>query len=195
MVPAGALPAGTTALCYELLETPIGELVIVADRRAMLVADFTDCFDRLGRLLLRYYRVRWCDVRPAPQATGYALALDAYFAGQLDAIDPISIGDAGTLFQRSVWQALRCVEPGARTSYGQLAQIIGHPSARAVGFANASNPVSVVIPCHRLTGAGAKLTGYAGGLDRKAWLLAHEAGATPPPLRARREPRFPARPI
>jgi methylated-DNA-[protein]-cysteine S-methyltransferase len=83
----------------------------------------------------------------------------------------------GTDFQRSVWKALRDIPAGETRSYGQLAAAIGIPKAvRAVGLANGANPVGVIVPCHRVIGSGGKLTGYAGGLERKRWLLAHEAG-------------------
>jgi methylated-DNA-[protein]-cysteine S-methyltransferase len=82
----------------------------------------------------------------------------------------------GTAFQRRVWQALREIPPGRTESYGRIAARLGAPnSSRAVGHANSLNPVAIVIPCHRVVGADARLTGYAGGLDRKAWLLRHEA--------------------
>jgi methylated-DNA-[protein]-cysteine S-methyltransferase len=85
---------------------------------------------------------------------------------------------AGTPFQRSVWSALRRIPAGTTTSYGALAEHIERPTAvRAVGHANGANPISVVVPCHRVIGADGSLTGYGGGLDRKRWLLAHEGVA------------------
>ncbi len=84
----------------------------------------------------------------------------------------------GTAFQRRVWGALREIPPGRTRSYGQLAAAAGRPrAARAAGAANGANPVSLVVPCHRVVGADGRLTGYGGGLERKRWLLAHEAGA------------------
>jgi methylated-DNA-[protein]-cysteine S-methyltransferase len=95
--------------------------------------------------------------------------------GKLDAIDTIPVDTGGTDFQRTVWQALRGIPAGTTLSYGALAAKIGCPrSVRAVGHANGANPISVVIPCHRLIGADGTLTGYGGGLGRKRWLLAHE---------------------
>ncbi|MBV9601179.1 MAG: methylated-DNA--[protein]-cysteine S-methyltransferase [Chloroflexi bacterium] len=86
----------------------------------------------------------------------------------------------GTSFQRRVWTALQTIPYGATTTYGELARELGEPRAiRAVGGANARNPISIVIPCHRLIGADGSLTGYAGGLQRKQWLLVHERGHTP----------------
>lgn len=105
--------------------------------------------------------------------------LDQYFAGQRTAFDlPLDL-QAGTPFQQQVWQALRRIPPGATTSYGSLSAAIGKPAAvRALGAAVGRNPVSIVVPCHRVLGADGSLTGYAGGLERKTALLSLE-GATP----------------
>ena len=85
-------------------------------------------------------------------------------------------------FQREVWAALRAIPVGATTSYGRLAAAIGRPKAvRAVGLANGSNPIGIVVPCHRVIGADASLTGYGGGLERKRWLLEHEGVHLPAP--------------
>src|SRR6185436_19485170 len=98
----------------------------------------------------------------------------AYFAGELQTFD-IPLRTSGTPFQQLVWQHLRNIEFGTTISYGELARRIGRPSAsRAVGAANGKNPISIVIPCHRVIGANGSLTGYGGGLDRKRWLLNHE---------------------
>jgi methylated-DNA-[protein]-cysteine S-methyltransferase len=108
--------------------------------------------------------------------------LAAYFAGTLRAFD-LPLAPAGTAFQRRVWQALREIPYAATRSYGALARGLGLPGgSRAVGLANGRNPLSVVVPCHRVIGADGRLTGYGGGLDRKRWLLDHErahAGAAP----------------
>ena len=82
---------------------------------------------------------------------------------------------AGTAFQREVWAALRTIPTGETTTYGRLASQLGRPKAmRAVGMANGANPISIIVPCHRVIGANASLTGYGGGLERKRWLLRHE---------------------
>ena len=108
-----------------------------------------------------------------------AAQLDRYFAGSLTAFD-LPLGLRGTPFQLRVWSALQEIPFGETTSYGGLARTLGHPgSARAVGLANGQNPVSIIVPCHRVIGSNGKLTGYGGGLDRKAWLLDHEAGRGP----------------
>jgi methylated-DNA-[protein]-cysteine S-methyltransferase len=98
-----------------------------------------------------------------------------YFAGRRNAFDlPLDLSH-GTAFQQAVWQALRAVAPGQTTSYGRLSAGIGNPAAvRAVGAAVGRNPISVIVPCHRVLGAGGGLTGYAGGLHRKSALLALE---------------------
>ena len=101
--------------------------------------------------------------------------LERYFAGDLTAFDGLTLDPGGTEFQRSVWSALREIPAGSTTSYSDLARRIGSPSAvRAVGAANGANPIWLIIPCHRAIGANGNLTGYAGGLDRKRWLLKHE---------------------
>jgi methylated-DNA-[protein]-cysteine S-methyltransferase len=101
--------------------------------------------------------------------------LDRYFAGDLAAFDGARVAARGTAFQERVWSALRAIQPGETRSYAELAAAIGAPSAvRAVGAANGKNPVSLIVPCHRVIGKDGTLTGYAGGLDRKRWLLAHE---------------------
>jgi methylated-DNA-[protein]-cysteine S-methyltransferase len=107
-----------------------------------------------------------------------ATQLDEYFAGTRRTFDLRRVG-AGTPFQRDVWDALCEIPFGHTVSYGALAVLIGRPTAvRAVAAANARNPLSIVVPCHRVVGAGGSLTGYAGGVERKHWLLAHEASAT-----------------
>lgn len=111
---------------------------------------------------------------PAPFRAARA-QLAAYFAGELRAFD-LPLAPEGTEFQRRVWRALLDIPYGGTDSYGGLARRIGRPkSARAVGLANGRNPIGIVIPCHRVIGAGGALTGYDGGIERKRWLLAHEA--------------------
>jgi methylated-DNA-[protein]-cysteine S-methyltransferase len=99
-------------------------------------------------------------------------ALAAYFAGELTAFD-LPLAPVGTVFQRRVWDALLEIPYGATASYGDIARRLGLPltASRAVGLANGSNPVSIVVPCHRVIGADGSLTGYGGGLDRKRYLL------------------------
>ena len=108
--------------------------------------------------------------------------LTAYFAGELDTFDlPLALN--GTAFQRTVWTVLREIPYGETVSYGELAQLIGRPSAsRAVGLANGKNPIGIIVPCHRVVGAGGGLTGYGGGLARKQHLLDFEAQGVASPL-------------
>jgi methylated-DNA-[protein]-cysteine S-methyltransferase len=101
--------------------------------------------------------------------------LKAYFEGDLSALAEIAAEPKGTTFQREVWTALQRIPVGSTVCYSDIAASIGRPAAvRAVGLANARNPIAVVIPCHRVVGRDGSLTGYAGGLDRKRWLLQHE---------------------
>ena len=161
-------------LTIDRLSSPIGTLLLVSDDDGRLRAlDFDDYEDRMLRLLKTHYG----DTTLAPgQASAPARrALDAYFAGDLGAIDDVPVATGGTPFQSAVWAALRRIPAGTTTSYGALAATIGHPSAmRAVGLAVGSNPVAIIVPCHRVIGADHSLTGYAGGLPRKRWLLEHE---------------------
>lgn len=106
--------------------------------------------------------------------------LEAYFAGELTEFDlPMRLD--GTPFQRTVWQQLQLIPYGETRTYGELAAALGKPNAsRAVGLANGKNPIGVIVPCHRVIGAGGSLTGYGGGLDRKQRLLAFEGATTAP---------------
>ncbi|APE25029.1 MULTISPECIES: methylated-DNA--[protein]-cysteine S-methyltransferase [Streptomyces] len=118
---------------------------------------------------------------PDPRPFGEAIRqLDAYFAGELTEFDlPLHL--VGTDFQLRVWAELRRIPYGETRTYGELAELLGSPGAsRAVGLANGKNPVSVIVPCHRVIGAGGGLTGYGGGLDRKQRLLAFESGTAEP---------------
>jgi methylated-DNA-[protein]-cysteine S-methyltransferase len=105
-------------------------------------------------------------------------AFASYFAGSWSALAALPLDPHGSDFQRRVWRALREIPLGATASYGEIAQRIGRPgAARAVGDANRRNPIAIAIPCHRVIGGDGRLVGYAGGLARKRWLLAHEAQA------------------
>jgi methylated-DNA-[protein]-cysteine S-methyltransferase len=110
-----------------------------------------------------------------PVLAATARQLRDYFAGERDAFD-VPLDLQGTAFQRDVWQALLAIAPGTTSSYGAIARALGVPSAsRAVGAAVGRNPVSIIVPCHRVVGSSGALTGYAGGLDRKTSLLRIEA--------------------
>lgn len=117
------------------------------------------------------------DPRAWRHAAAAEQALNEYFAGERHDFRDLAIAPAGSPFQRRVWDALRAIPFGATASYGEIARRIGrHGGARAVGAANHANPLSILVPCHRVVGADGSLTGYAGGLDRKRWLLSHESG-------------------
>lgn len=155
-------------MSYSILDSPIGELTLV---------------ERDGALVGLYMRGH----SPAPDPAGFGPRVDdalpaaseqlaAYFAGQLRVFD-LPLAAVGTQFQRRVWGLLPGIGYGQTRSYGELAAELGSPGAsRAVGAANARNPISIVVPCHRVIGASGRLTGYAGGADRKAFLLALEQG-------------------
>ena len=111
-------------------------------------------------------------------SSGVHDVLAAYFAGEVDALDALAVSPQGTHFKQTVWKALREVPAGTTISYGELAARVGAPgAARAVGTANATNPICLIIPCHRVIRTGGALGGYGFGLERKRWLLAHEAPA------------------
>jgi methylated-DNA-[protein]-cysteine S-methyltransferase len=164
-------------LLKDQFETPIGEMVIVADSDGNLRAvDWTDHTDRLLNLLRRHYGKNGFTLEPAHNPGGLTEMLKSYFAGELAAIDALPTQTVGTPFQREVWRALREIPCGTTVSYGELARQIGRPNAvRAVGLANGSNPIGVVVPCHRVIGSTGSLTGYGGGIERKRWLLDHES--------------------
>jgi methylated-DNA-[protein]-cysteine S-methyltransferase len=158
------------------LHTRIGEMLIVTDREDNLRAvDWTDCENRMHRLLRLHYGENGFTFESARNPNALTFALGRYFAGELTAIDTLSVRTGGTPFQRHVWSALRTIPAGTTISYAQLADQIGRSKAvRAVGLANGSNPVGVVVPCHRVIGTDGSLTGYSGGIERKSWLLQHE---------------------
>lgn len=163
-------------LSVDRLDTPIGELLIVADQAGNLRAvDWAEYEPRMRRLLRLHYGEKGFTLEAARNPHGRTDELSAYFAGELKAIESLPVQTAGTLFQRSVWQRLREIPCGATVSYAQLAEQISRPTAvRAVGLANGSNPIGIVVPCHRVIGSNGSLTGYGGGLQRKLWLLGHE---------------------
>ncbi|WP_298745237.1 methylated-DNA--[protein]-cysteine S-methyltransferase [uncultured Brevundimonas sp.] len=162
-------------LTLDRVATPVGEMLLVTDREgAVRALDFADHEARMRRLLRRH-----CGGEPvlvggrAPE--GVRRAVEAYFSGEVRALDGVAVRTGGTAFQKAVWAALRAIPAGETRSYGQLAAAVGAPRAvRAAGLANGQNPVAVIVPCHRVIGANGTLTGYAGGLERKRWLLAHE---------------------
>ena len=162
------------------IETPMGPMLIVSDDEGNLRGvDWQDCTPRLHELLRRYQGSSF-QLRETKNESAAARSLLAYFAGELDAIASLPTAAGGTPFQRAVWSALRDIPAGRTMSYSALAAAIGRPKAvRAVGLANGANPIAIIVPCHRVIGADASLTGYGGGIERKRWLLAHESGGLP----------------
>jgi methylated-DNA-[protein]-cysteine S-methyltransferase len=118
---------------------------------------------------------RWFGAKEGVDLLGVIPQLRAYFAGDLRALEQVPVELVGTDFQKKVWMALRTIRLGTTTTYGAIAQQIGSPKgSRSVGLANGANPVSIIVPCHRVIGADGTLTGYGGGLNNKRWLLQHE---------------------
>jgi methylated-DNA-[protein]-cysteine S-methyltransferase len=162
-------------LTLDRVATPIGTALVVTDEAGVLRAfNWTDYEPAmLAWIARRYPNARLVEGQGPLRAT-----FDAYFAGRTDAFETVAWEGAGTDFQRQVWRALCTIPAGETVSYRQLAERIGRPTAvRAVGLANGSNPVALVVPCHRVIGADGSLTGYGGGLHRKRWLLEHEGAA------------------
>ncbi len=154
------------------VETPVGEMVYALGDSGVCALGFSDGWDRLERGLRR----RFGELELVPdEGSTVAERLRDYLGGDLGALDDLEVDAGGTPFQQQVWQALRGVGPGTTTSYSALAAALGREgSQRAVANANASNPVSVIVPCHRVIGRDGSLTGYGFGLERKRWLLEHE---------------------
>lgn len=165
-------------LRYDSFDSPIGTIVLVVDGEQLCSLDFADYEQRLMTLLKRRYGQVHLTRMTDPH--GYSSRVQAYLAGDFSCLDAIPVKTGGTAFQQQVWSALREIPIGTTTTYGELARKLGKPTAyRAVGAANGLNPVGIVIPCHRVIGADTTLTGYAGGLERKHWLLQHEGLTLP----------------
>jgi methylated-DNA-[protein]-cysteine S-methyltransferase len=163
-------------LKLDRIETPIGTVLLVTDDKSVVSLDFAEYEVRCAALLAKRYGAY--RLVPASDPLGASSRLRAYFDGAVTALDDLPVETGGTAFQRSVWQGLRKIPSGTTQSYGALAASLGVPKAsRAVGYANSLNPVAIALPCHRVVGANRSLTGYAGGLERKRWLLAHEGAA------------------
>lgn len=159
------------------IPTPLGEALLITDETGCLRGlDWTDCEARLRQLLRHHYGNMAIEPGKAPAPMHKAFR--DYFAGDVHALGGIEWRTNGTPFQRGVWTALTMIPPGQTMSYGALAAKLGRPQAvRAVGHANGANPISLVVPCHRVIGSDGSLTGYGGGLHRKQWLLEHERAA------------------
>jgi methylated-DNA-[protein]-cysteine S-methyltransferase len=155
------------------IPTPIGDMILLAADGVMLLLEFIDAEGRVEREV----KARFGDVQlvPTKNPFGFSERIANYFAGDLHTIDDIPTDGGGTEFQRRVWAGLRQIPCGVTISYGELATRLGDKNAmRAVGLANGRNPISIVVPCHRVIGANGSMTGYGGGMARKEWLLRHE---------------------
>jgi methylated-DNA-[protein]-cysteine S-methyltransferase len=160
-------------LLLDRFESVLGNILLVSDGERLCAMDYADYEHRMLRLLRRHYSE--FQLREASNPQGFSSVIRAYFAGDLACINRIPVHTGGTAFQQQVWAALRAIPLGRTFTYGELANKLGKPAAyRAVGMTNALNPIAIVVPCHRLVGANGALTGYAGGLERKRWLLQHE---------------------
>ena len=169
-----AMPVHGLTLFAETLPTPVGTLVLTHDGEALWNIAFEDREERRTVELARH--APGAVVRPLRQRSAFSAALAAYVNGDLGAIEALRVADMGTPFQRKAWAGLRKVPAGQTLSYGEQATRIGHPgAARAVGRANGLNPVSIVVPCHRLVASDGALVHYGGGIERKRWLIDHEA--------------------
>jgi methylated-DNA-[protein]-cysteine S-methyltransferase len=165
------------ALTMETVKTPIGDFLLVVDEGgALRAAEFADRRGRMLELLGRQMGAGGSTLSAGAVPKPAKAALAAYFAGDLAAIRLVAVNALGTAFQTRVWGALRKIKPGHPMIYSAMAGALGKPNAaRAVGHANGANPISIIVPCHRLIGANGSLTGYSGGIERKRWLLDHEA--------------------
>lgn len=163
-------------LLEDRIDTPLGVLCILCDSEFNLRAvEWEEHQQRMEQLLNIHYGKqcirRINSVNPGDLSDKFR----AWFAGDLNILNTLPTATMGTPFQREVWQALRSIPCGQVLSYGQLAAQLGRPKAsRAVGAANGANPISIVVPCHRVIGRDGSMTGYAGGVARKEWLLRHE---------------------
>ena len=159
---------------YTTVPSPIGNLILTCDGTALTGVYMGEPPHGIDP--------SWHE-DPAPFAAAVE-QLAAYFAGNRESFD-LDLAPIGTAFQLAVWEALRTIPYGETRSYGELAAQIGRPGAsRAVGAANGNNPLSIVVPCHRVIGADGSLTGFGGGLPRKQWLLSMERGQAQMPLYA-----------
>lgn len=168
-------------LLIDRFPSPIGEVLLVSDGQNLRALDFWDYEPRMHQLLRLHYGSY--ALQPARNPAGLSALVEQYMNGDLEAIAAIPVETGGTPFQKEVWAALRTIPLGRTTSYGALARQIKRPKAvRALGMANGANPVSIVVPCHRVIGSNGALTGYGGGLARKRWLLDHESRNIQPQL-------------
>lgn len=160
-------------LTLETFSTAIGPLVVACRQDTVHALAFADGWEQLAARLQR--RNPEIEFKGSKQRSAARELLESYFAGDLAALNRVTADGLGTPFQQSVWQHLREIPVGSTITYAELASRLKKPgAARAVGTANGANPISIVVPCHRVVAAAGGLGGYAYGLERKRWLLAHE---------------------
>ena len=165
----------TAGTVHTVVDSPCGPLTLVAREGELTGLYMTD---QRHRPALETFGPR----ADLPAFTRATEQLAAYFDGDRTVFD-LELRLAGTPFQQRVWTALREIPFGETVTYGELAETLGQPTAsRAVGLANGKNPISVIVPCHRVVGADGSLTGYGGGIARKRWLLDFEQGTQQPTL-------------
>jgi methylated-DNA-[protein]-cysteine S-methyltransferase len=177
------MPAATYPFKATRLRSRIGDIVAVVDGAGALV--YLDFEEKTGPTPAptaadwRGHPVVWSEPEAEPALANVARQIDDYFAGKLTAFD-LAVAPIGNDFHQGVWAQLQRIPYGETISYGELAKRLDMVNgARAVGRANGHNPIAIVIPCHRVIGADGKLTGYSGGIERKAALLALEQASTP----------------
>jgi len=166
------------SLATATIATPLGDMIALATDDALCVLEFAGPrrADRLHARLRRWFPPHEIHERSAPPIVGVRTWLDDYFSGRSADISKLRLAMFGTPFEQRVWKALTAIPAGETTTYGAIARSLDAPGAsRAVGLANGSNPIAIVVPCHRVIGSSGALTGYGGGLDKKRWLLEHEA--------------------
>ncbi len=160
------------------ISSPVGELLLGLYEGKLCALTFPNPRHPVLEPLQKRDRVEWVDADGADFAP-FTKALRAYFKGAFDALQALPVAAFGTDFYQEVWRELRKISPGETISYSGLAERLGRPDAvRAVAQANARNPVSIVVPCHRVIAKSGKLQGFGGGLDTKQWLLTHEGART-----------------
>ena len=178
-------------ITFGRVKSPIGDIVLACNGDALCALEFIDAEKRMVAWLRR--RFGEFERVDAADPGGVCTRIGNYLLGDLDALDDIVVDGGGTTFQRKVWKGLRRIAAGKIVSYQGLAQRLGMPtSVRAVARANALNPISIVVPCHRVIGSDGSLTGYGGGLPRKRWLLEHEGVVVPSSAKLSRGRRYPA---
>ena len=164
-------------LSRRIFDTPVGPMLALASDSALVALYFgkKDRHHRLEARMARWFPPHSIEDRSSATLEATARWLDGYFAGRAADSRALPIAMHGTAFERRVWNALLEIPAGHTRSYGDIAADLGlRNGARAVGLANGSNPIAIIVPCHRVIGSTGTLTGYGGGLDRKQWLLDHE---------------------